>query len=319
MAVRPYFLLGFAEEKGYPGRWFDYAFFAVTALFGERGTVSKRFRKMILTSTHYQKKDMRHQHIHRFITLVYISLFLFLWGCSENPLTFQVRYPVVSGLKQNDLVYFDKNEIGQVKKIFYTEQGDYLVEVEIAPAFKNTATENSKFYIGRSPTNELNMAVVVEQERPGGVILKNGTVVQGSVRPGYLTEILSDLQKRAEAAQDELNNTLQEFKKSLGTTSEKLNKQLEATLDDLSMQFKSFADELGKVPDSQEVKQLEESIKQFVDEFQQAQKDVQDHLRNEIIPQLRMELERLRKQLKKEGRDEELDKIDTQVEDLYEI
>lgn len=262
---------------------------------------------------------MKHQHIHRSITLVYLSLLLLLWGCSENPLTFQVRFPAVSGLNQNDLVYFDNNKIGQVKKVFYTKQGDYLVEVEIEPAFKNTVTENSRFYIGRSPADELKMAVIVEQERPGGVVLKNGTVVQGSARAGYLAEILSGLQKKAEAAQDELNNTLQEFKKSLGTTSENLNRQLEATLDDLSVQFKSFADELGKVPDSQEVKQLEESIKQFVDEFQKAQKDVQDHLRNEIIPQFQMELERLRKQLKNEGREEELEKIDKQVKELYKI
>ena len=262
---------------------------------------------------------MRPQHIHRFITLVYMSLFLLVWGCSENPLTFQVRFPAVSGLKQNDLVYFDKNEIGQVKKVIYTKQGDYLIEVEIAPGFKNTATENSRFYIEHSPAKQLNMALIVEQERPGGVVLENGTVVQGSARNGYFAEILSDLQKKAGAAQNELNKTLEELKKSLDTTSEKLDRQLEATLDDLSVQFNSFADELGKIPDSQEVKRLEESFKQFADEFQKAQKDVQDYLRNEIIPQFRMELERLRKQLKTEGREEELEKIDKQVKEIYTV
>lgn len=244
-------------------------------------------------------------------------LFLFLWGCSENPLTFQVRFPEVSGLRQDDLVYFEKNQIGQVTKVSYTNQGDYLVEMEIAPGFKNAVTEDSRFYIERFLAKELNMAVVVEQERPGGVVLKNSTVVQGSARNGYLAEILSDLQKKAGAAQIELNKTLKELKKSLDTTSEKLDRQLEATLDDLSVQFNSFADELGKVPDSQEVKQLEESFKQFADEFQKTQKDVQEHLRNEVIPQFRMELERLRKQLKKEGREEELEKIDKQVKELY--
>ncbi|NOR24601.1 MAG: hypothetical protein GQ542_09440 [Desulforhopalus sp.] len=253
----------------------------------------------VIATTHQPptEKDMRLQHIHRFITLVYMSLFLLVWGCSENPLTFQVRFPAVSGLKQNDLVYFDKNEIGQVKKVFYTKQGDYLIELEIAPGFKNTATENSRFYIEHSPAKALNMAVIVEQELPGGVVLENGTVVQGSARSGYFADILSDLQKKAGAAQNELNKTLKELKRSLDTTSE----ELEATLDDLSVQFNSFADELGKVPDSQEVKRLEESIKQFADEFQKAQKDVQEHLRNEIIPKFHMELERLHKQLKKEG------------------
>ena len=262
---------------------------------------------------------MRLQHVHRFITLVFISLFLLVCGCSENPLTFQVRFPAVSGLTQNDLVYFDKNEIGQVKKVFYTKQGDYLIELEIAPGYKNTATENSRFYIEHSPVNALNMAVIVKQELPGGVVLENGTVVLGSARSGYLAEILSDLLKKAGAAQNELNKTLKVLKRSLDTTSERLDRQLEAAIEDLLVQFNSFADELGKVPDSQEVKQLEESIKQFANEFQKAQKDVQEHLRNEIIPKFRMELERLHKQLKKEGREEELEKIDTQVKELYTV
>ena len=262
---------------------------------------------------------MRPQHIHRFITLVCMSLFLLVWGCSENSLTFQVRFPAISGLKQNDLVYFDKNEIGQVKKVIYTKQGDYLVEVEIASGFKNTATENSRFYIEHSPAKQLNMALIVEQERPGGVVLENGTVVQGSARNGYFAEILSDLQKKVGAAQNELNKAFEELKKSLDATSEKLDRQLEATLEDLSDQFNSFADELGKIPDSEEVKRLEESFKLFGDEFQKAQKNVQNYLRNEIIPQFRMELERLRKQLKKEGRDEELKKIDKQIKEIYTV
>ena len=259
---------------------------------------------------------MRPLHIHRFIALVIMSLFLFVSGCSENPLTFQVRFPAISGLKQNDLVYFDKNEIGQVKKIIYTSQGNYLIEIEIASGFANTATENSMFYIGHSPAQPLNMAVIVEQERPGGVVLENGTVVQGNVRNGYFTGILSDLQKQAGVAQHELNKTLEELKKSLNTTSDKLDWQLGTTVDDLSVQFDSFVYELGKIPDSEEIKQLEESIKQFADEFQKAQKDVQGYLRNAIIPQLRMELERLRKQLKKEGREEELEKITNQVKTI---
>lgn len=262
---------------------------------------------------------MKSQHINRFISLVCLSLFLLVWGCSENPLTFQVRFPAVSGLKQNDLVYFDKNKIGQVKEVFYTKQGDYLVEVEIAPGFKNTATENSRFYIEHSPANERDMAVIVEQEHPGGVILENGAVIQGSARKGYLTDILSELQKKTEEAQNELNKALKELIKSLDTTSDKLDKQLEATLKNLSLQFNSFVDELGKVPDSQEVKRLEDNLKRFADEFQKTQKDMQDHLRNTIIPQFRMELERLHQQLKKEGREEELKNIDKQVKELDKV
>lgn len=260
---------------------------------------------------------MRAQRMHRMIPLLYLSMLFLVWGCSESPLTLQVNFDEVSGLKQNDLVYFAKNEIGQVTKVSYTKQGDYLVEVQIAPPFKNSATQDSKFYIAPSPANALNMAVIVEQERLGGVALNNGTVVQGSTRTEQLTEIFDDLQKKLAAAQNELNTTLQEFTKSLGITSEQINRQLAATIDDLALQFKTFADELSKVPDSQQVKRLEESVKQFADEFQKAGKDVQERLQNEILPRLRMELEELHKDLKKEGREEELEQIDQQVKKLY--
>ncbi len=219
-------------------------------------------------------------------------------------------------MKQNDFVYFQQNEIGQVKKVFYTSQGDYLVEVEIEPEFKNAATEDSQFYIEHAPGKTTNMAVIVEQERPGGTLLKNGTIVEGSARNEYIKDILSELQKKAGEAQNELSKNFDELKKSLETTSAKMDKKLETTLDDLSVQFHSFSEELDRVPDSQEVKELQENLKKFVEEFNQAQKDVQDHLRNEIIPQLRLEMEQLRKLMKKEGREKELEKIENQVKEL---
>ena len=255
--------------------------------------------------------------MHRLIPLLCLALLLVVGGCSESPLSLQVRFAEVAGLKQNDLVYFGKNEIGQVTKVSYTKEGDYLLDVQIEPPFKNTASQDSKFYIARSPANESNMAVIIEQERSDGVALKSGTVVQGNARTAQLTQIFDDLQKKLAAAQEELNTTLQEFTKSLGVTSKEMNQQLAATLDGLALQFKSFTDELGRVPDSEQVKRLEESIKQFAEEFHQAGKDVQERLQNEVVPQLRMELDELHNRLKKEGREEELEQIDQQVKKLY--
>ncbi len=260
--------------------------------------------------------EMRQQHIFRPILLLILFSSLFFWGCSENPLTFQVRFPEVSGLKKDDHVYLGGNEIGQVKRVTYTDLGDYLVEVKITPEFKNAATEDSRFYIGHVPSRESAMAVIVEQERPGGVILKNGTTVQGSARAGYLDKIFDDLKKSAGKAESELKKSLEDLKKSLGATSEKLDRRLETAIDDLSLRLDAFKDELGKIPDSQEVQQLEESFRQFAEEFQKAQKDIQDHIRTEILPRFRLQLEHLREQLKKEGREMELEKIDKQVKEL---
>lgn len=259
---------------------------------------------------------MRQLHIFAPIVLLVFFSSFFFWGCTENSLTLQVRFSQVSGLKKNDHVYLGRNEIGQVKKVTYTDQGDYLVEVRIAPEFTNAATEDSRFYIEHAPSSEPAMAVIVEQDRPGGVILKNGATVQGSVRAGYLDKIFEDLRKSAGKAESELNRALEDLKRSLGATSEKLDRSLEAAIDDLTLRLDAFREELGKVPDSQEVRQLEESFRQFADEFLKAQKEVQDHIRNEILPRFRLELEHLRELLKKQGREKELEKMDKQVKEL---
>jgi len=227
-----------------------------------------------------------------------------------------VQFPEVSGLKQDDHVYFESNEIGRVQKVTYTSQGDYLVEVMITPEFKNTATEDSAFYIEHDPKNGSAMAIIVEQEHPGGVVLKNGITVQGSARQGYFDDFFSDLQKTAGKAESELNKALENMKKSFDATSEKMDRKLEAAINDLSRQLESSKDGLEKIPDSQEMHQLEESFRQFADEFQKAQKDVQDQIRNEILPRFRAELEHLRELLKKEGREQELKPIDKQINEL---
>ena len=66
-----------------------------------------------------------------FILSIIVTPLLF-FGCSDNSLTFLLRFPEASGLKQNDHVYFGQNNIGQVNKVTYTTEGDYLVEVTVA-------------------------------------------------------------------------------------------------------------------------------------------------------------------------------------------
>lgn len=53
----------------------------------------------------------------------------------------------------------------------------------------------------------------------------------------------------------------------------------------------------------------EMSIRQFAEEFRKAQTDVRDHIRDQVIPQLRKELDQLREQLHKEGRDQEMTRV----------
>jgi paraquat-inducible protein B len=242
-----------------------------------------------------------------------------LWGCSENPLIIQVRYAEVLGLKQNDPVYFDQNKIGEVQKVTYTQQGDYLVEISITPDFKNTATEDSKFFIGNDPVNQQTKAVIIMQEKPGGKAIEQGTIVQGSVQTGLLDEMMSSFRRNAIIAENEMRKAVQQLEKSLRGSSQKLDKEMSVLLDDLSRQFREFNEEIKKVPDSREVKQLEESIRLFAEEFNKAQENVRDHIRNEVIPQLRKELDRLREQLHEEGREKETETIDKKIDEMSRI
>jgi ABC-type transporter Mla subunit MlaD len=252
-----------------------------------------------------------------FILLVIVTPLLF-FGCSDNSLTFLLRFPEVSGLKQNDQVYFGQNDIGEVNKVTYTTAGDYLVEVKIAPDFRNAATVDSKFYIEPFGTQQV-MAVIVEQGRPGGAILNNGATIAGSKRAGYLDTIFKSIKEKADEATIELTRNLEELQKSLEESSTKLDSSLGAATDDLAKQFNSFRNDIENLPDSQEVKQLEESIKKFTEEFQKAQKNVQDHIREKILPQLQQELEILRKQLDEAGRKQEMQEIDNEAKKLESV
>ena len=260
-----------------------------------------------------KRYDMNHKHI---IRLVIFSVLLLLWGCVENSLNLQIRYPEILGLQQEDPVYFEQNVIGKVTKVLYTSQGDYLVYVSISPAFSNAATMDSKFYIDKDPMDKHGKAVTIVQENPGGKVLKRGETVQGSIRPASLSDILNDFIQNATGTEYDLQEALEKLKESLNATSQKMGKELADRLDDLSGQLQKFSDEMQKVPEREEVKQLEKSIKQFAEEFNKAQKSVQEHIRNEVIPQLRKELDQLREQLQQEGRDEELEEIDGRIKEM---
>lgn len=259
---------------------------------------------------------MNHIHIARILIL---PMLLLLWGCWESSRNIQVRYADVAGLRQDDPVYFAGNSIGKVEKVSYTQQGDYLVDMSIAPEFKNAATVDSRFFIDIDPQDRQGKAVTILQERPGGEVLQKGAIVQGSVRTGFLDGMVSGIKRNATVIESELRRAMQQLEKSLKSTSLKLDKELAGALDELSRQLQTFGDEVNTVPDRQEVRQLEESIRQFAAEFFKAQKTVRDRIRDEVLPQLNRQLDQLREQLREKGREGEIEAIDNQVKEMSRV
>ncbi len=252
----------------------------------------------------------------RMPSIIIFSVFLLLWGCSESSLLFQVRYAEVLGLKQNDPVYFGQSEIGKVTRVFYTDQADYLVEISVAPEFVNAVTVDSKLFIDNDPKKAQGKALIVLQERSGGKVLKNNDIVEGSVKPGILDDMMSNFFRSSSIANQQIQEAIQQLKENLKSTSEDMEKDLTDTLDDLSEQLNTFSNEMNKIPDRNEVQQLEKSFEQFSDELNKVQKNVRDHIQNEILPQLRKELDQIREQLHEEGRDKEIEGIDKKIDEM---
>lgn len=253
------------------------------------------------------------QYLTRVLT-VSLALCLFIAaGCLDNALTFQIRFTSLNGLEQGNRVLFQGNHIGEVVKVNYTDKGDYLVTVTILPDFTNATTQHSSFYIGPDSATPPAKAVFVEQTQAGGTIIPKGAIISGTQKTGYFDDLIKEFREKAGSAETELRSTLQELEEYFSQHSEEFNQSLNETLEQLSQQFEIFRDELQNVPNREEVKELEKNIQEFVEEFNNAQKEVQDKLRNEVIPQLKMELEKLREQLKREGREEELEQIDEEI------
>ena len=247
--------------------------------------------------------------------VLFLSLLLLTAAaCSDDTLDLTVRFPEIAGLQTNDPVVFEGSEVGRVEKIVYTKEGNYLVEVAIAREFQNAVTEDSLFSIGAAGGERQGKALLLVQERAGGEVLEEGSIVEGSVRSGYLEQIMGELQKQAGVAEGELRRALEELQKSLEKTSRRLGSDLQETLDDISSQFQGFKEDMKKVPDSQEVRRLEESIRRFADEFNRAREDVRAHIREEVLPELQQELEQLREKLEKEDRQQEMEEIDRQMD-----
>lgn len=242
-----------------------------------------------------------------------------LCGCGPSELHFKIRFDEIEGLKGGDSILFEGNSVGKVDEVQYTQDGDYLVEVTIQPNFANTATRNSQFFIIDNPQAEGKKAIEIIQEKSGGELLRDGEIVAGSVKPTMFQAVFDRLQKQARHYQGQMDEDLEKFKESLRQSSQELEGELENTLDDLSEQFSQFAEEIQKVPDSQELKRLEESLNRLAEEMTRSQETVRKKIQTELIPEIQERLDRLRDKLEKYDRQDEMDPLNRQLDELRKV
>ncbi len=223
----------------------------------------------------------------RKICLTILTLFLILCGCRPGDMNFKIRYDRIDGLKQNDRVIFEQNQIGTVTQVIYTAEGRYEVDVAIQKEFASAATKDSEFFIVPDPQQGDKKAVEITQARKGGTALEDGAVVEGSARASDVFNVFRD----------------------------KLNKGI----NDLGKQFGQFLNELKGLSEREAVKKLEEELNRLGDEMEKSGKAVQDKIQKDILPQLQKEIDRLREELRKFGREDEVRPLEDKMNKIKEI
>jgi len=252
--------------------------------------------------------------------LLMVVIFLVLFGgCKESPLELSIRYDTLGELQAKVPVYYEKTEIGYVHKIVSTDAGDYLVDISIYPNHKDKATDNSKFYILDDPFDDEKKAIVVEQEPPGGMILEDGSIVQGEKAQGLWDGLMRGLKKSTEEASRTVHESMQSLKESLSGNARQLNEQLEKSLEDVNKHFQDFGDSVNETLNSDDLEQLKIALEGFIEGFRNASKDVQDYIRAEILPDLQRSLEGLRDSLRQKGQDQDAEEIDHQINELLTV
>jgi paraquat-inducible protein B len=219
--------------------------------------------------------------------LVPLMLGLVFLGCKESALRIKARYDQIQGLKENDRVIFEKNQVGLVTGVFYSEHGYYVVDLAIERRFANAVTEHAEFFIIGDPQNVGQKAIEMIQTRRGGSPLQDGATVQGSIRSSAV-----------------FGQMREDFEKGL----EGFKEQLE-----------QFFEDLKSVPENEEVKKLEKELERLVEIMKQSSKSVQEKIQKELLPRVKEEIGKLRERLRKFGREEELEPLDTQMEKIMEI
>jgi len=216
--------------------------------------------------------------------IIFILTVFLLLACDETGLNLKIRFDQIQGLQTGNRVIFETNHVGRVTRVFYAEEGHYMVDLIIKEDFANAATEDSRFYIINDPQAAGKKAIEILQLGKGGAPLADGSMVEGSTRSAAVYQKI-----------------LEDFDKQAG----KLGKHLQ-----------QFFEDLSKLPESDEVKQLQKDLEELGREVEKAGKATRDKITNEIVPMLKEELEHLKKRLEKFGREKEVEPLEEQLEKL---
>ena len=224
--------------------------------------------------------------MHNRILLLLMILFVIM-GCYSRDLNLKIRFSQTEGLRADDRIIFEKNQIGKVDAVSYSEKGDYIVDVKIDKGFTKAVTEYSRFFIMNDPLEKGRKAIEMIKVAEGGAPIKKGTIITGTTRFALLLGKM----------EDDFDNALSE----------------------LAGKFNELGDGVKQIPEAVEIKKFEHYLNKLKEQMKNAGSAFQEKIQNELLPWLQEEIEKLKERLRKLDREKEVEPLEVKMEELRKI
>lgn len=200
---------------------------------------------------------------------------------------FTVFYDRNEGLKQEDPVLWNQQEIGKVHSVKQNPQGRLAVGLKIGRDFREKVTEESRFLIQADPQNYWQKHIEMVNLAEGGNPLSNGAEIEGST---YLSLQL-----------------------------ERGSRGLAAWLPLLLQELERWQKELNQLPEEEWYRELERQLDYWLSEIGQAGVETRRYFKEEVLPRLEEAVRELEKRLKELGKKNEVEILNIKLEELKQL
>ena len=228
--------------------------------------------------------------------------FVFLVSCDLGDLRIFAQFDSLEGLASGDRILRDGQYIGDVEKTTRTDEGRYLVELDIDSEHRKKVTVHSIFYIAADPARPGRKAVFTEQEKPGGVPLNQDSVVAGS-DPPYLRHMFDEIREKTRSFTDELADQLDKVRELYREKSPQLKKELENSLAEIDRKLRELEEEVKKAPESEEARRLKKNIDALVGKLATTLEEATIILSRDFVDRMKEDLADLRRRIEELSRE----------------
>ena len=195
-----------------------------------------------------------------------------------------VVYDRTEGLKSGDRIFLENQPIGSVGNLEKNSQGRTVVTLQIKDDFQKNVTDQSRFLIQDDPNRPGSGSVKIVTLAPGGKILPDGAVVDGSTTFSFM------LEKGA--------FTFQGWAKLFQDTIDRLEK------------------EVRRLSDKEWQKELEQQMEGWTRELERSGEEMRRYFQKEVLPRLEENIRDFRRRLKQQGKEKDGETLEEKLEDL---